>query len=114
MKRNFLRKATLFFLSLAVCFSLLSTTDLSGAAEPALYRVTGQITSLQGTVITLDKNETYYPVSEIYLPAWAKVGEKVSLGCARKGYTNYYYNILKSGQKYTTLENPSSAKMEKR
>jgi hypothetical protein len=114
MKKNSFTKATLFFLTLAVCFSLPGTMDLAGAAEPALPAVTGEITGLHGTVITLDKSGVYYPISEMRLPAWAKVGEKATLLYERKGYTNYYYKILKPGQKVTTLENPSTAKVEER
>jgi hypothetical protein len=114
MKRDFLRKATLFFLTLAVCFSFLSPIDLSGAAEPVLHRATGQITGLQGTVITLDKKGVYYPVSELRPPAWVKVGEKASLLYAGKGSTNYYYEVVQPGKKFATLEDSTSAKKEKR
>ncbi|MBW2094378.1 MAG: hypothetical protein JRI80_05770 [Deltaproteobacteria bacterium] len=110
MKKNCLKKATLFFVTLAMCFSFLSTPDLSVAAEPALHAATGQITGLQGTVITLGQKGVYYPLSEMYLPAWVKVGENASLLYARKGYTNYYYEIVQPGKKFTTLDARATAK----
>lgn len=110
MKKNSLKKATLFLLTLAVCFSFLSASDLTVAAEPALHAATGQITGLQGTVITLGQKGAYYPVSEIDLPSWVKVGKNASLLYARKGYTNYYYEIVQPGQKFKTLNDRSAAK----
>lgn len=114
MKIDCIKKATLFFLALAVCISFLSITDLPVAAEPALHAATGQITGLQGTVITLDKKGVYYPVSDLHLPAWVNVGENASLLYAGKGSRNYYYEVVQPGKKFTTLEDSTNAKKEKR
>jgi len=114
MKKNSLKKATLFLLTLAVCFSFLSASDLTVAAEPALHAASGQITGLQGTVITLGQKGTYYPISEMYLPAWVKTGQNASLLYARKGSTNYYYEIVQPGQKFKTLDDRAAAKKTRR
>ncbi|RLF58318.1 MAG: hypothetical protein DRN37_05170 [Thermoplasmata archaeon] len=108
MKKNSPRKTTLFLLTLAICAFLLGTANLSAAEEPAFHMVTGQVTGLQGTVITLDGKGLYYPISEIYLPSWVKEGESASLLYVSKGYIKYYYEIVQPGQKFTILDDRST------
>ena len=114
MKKNSRRKTTLFLLTLAMMALWVSTTSLPAAAETDLQSVTGQIAGVQKTIITVNDGGVYYPVTEMNLPSWIKVGERVSLLYARKRAKNYYYEVVRPGDQFKTFEDLRKAKMEKK
>ena len=66
--------------------------------------VTGELTNINGMVITLDKTKIFYPAIEINVPDWAVQGSKVSMSYYTKNYKKYYYEIIKPGEKYNVKE----------
>ena len=66
--------------------------------------VTGEVTNINGMVITLDKTKIFYPAIEINVPDWAAQGSKVSMSYYTKNYKEYYYEIVKPGEKYKVKE----------
>jgi hypothetical protein len=111
MKKKYLKKLPFFFLILTLCAFLLSIPALSGAGDPVLHTVTGQITDRHGPVITLDKKGAFYPATDMcYPPEWAKVGERASLLYAWNGYRSCYYEIVQPGQKFRIQASAAAAK----
>lgn len=113
MKKSRNLKTILVLLGLALCLTMLNT-NTSMAEGTDLLTVTGQIRTIQGTIVTFEKQGVFYPVAELYLPKWAKPGKKASLLYSRKGYSNYYYEMVKPGAKFKTLEEQTKALNEPR
>ena len=100
------RMRRLIFLSLImVSISIvLSTGAPAQARSKTIMTITGEVTNIKGMVITLDKTKIFYPAIEIDVPDWAIKGSKVSMSYYTKNYKNYYYEIVKPGEKFKVKE----------
>jgi hypothetical protein len=76
----------------------------ASSASERIMTTTGEETNIKGMVITLGKNNVYYPAIEINVPDFAIVGSKVSLSYHVRNSKNYYYEIVKPGEKFTIKE----------
>jgi len=88
-----------------VCISIVISTDMPAQAKSeTIMTVTGEVTNINGMVITLDKTKIFYPAIEIDVPDWAIVGTKASMSYYTKNYKKYYYEIVKPGEKFKVKE----------
>jgi hypothetical protein len=101
---NRMRRLILCSLILA-CISIVILTDMPAQARSEIIMtVTGEVTNINGMIITLDKTKIFYPAIEINVPDWAVQGSKVSMSYYTKNYKKYYYEIVKPGEKYKVKE----------
>jgi hypothetical protein len=101
---NRMRRLILCSLILA-CISIVILTDMPAQARSEIIMtVTGEVTNINGMIITLDKTKIFYPAIEINVPDWAVKGSKVSMSYYTKNYKKYYYEIVKPGEKYKVKE----------
>jgi hypothetical protein len=101
---NRMRRLILCSLILA-CISIVILTDMPAQARSEIIMtVTGEVTNINGMIITLDKTKIFYPAIEINVPDWAVQGAKVSMSYYTKNYKKYYYEIVKPGEKYKVKE----------
>ena len=100
------RMRRLIYLSLImVSISIvLSTGAPAQARSEIIMTITGEVTNINRMVITLDKTKIFYPAIEIDVPDWAIKGAKVSMSYYTKNYKNYYYEIVKPGERYKVKE----------
>ena len=96
----------LIYLSLIlVSISILIATGMpSQAKSEKIMTFTGEVTNIQGMVITLNKTTIFYPAIEIDVPDWAIKGVKVSMSYYTKNYKKYYYEIVKPGERCKVKE----------
>jgi hypothetical protein len=101
---NRMRRLILCSLILA-CISIVILTGMPAQARSEIIMtVTGEVTNINGMIITLDKTKIFYPAIEINVPDWAVQGSKVSMSYYTKNYKKYYYEIVKPGEKYKVKE----------
>jgi len=100
------RMRRLIFLSLImVSISIvLSTGAPAQARSEIIMTITGEVTNIKGMVITLDKTKIFYPAIEIDIPDWAIKGSKVGMSYYTKNYKQYYYEMVKPGEKFKVKE----------
>ena len=101
---NRMRRLILCSLILACISIVISTGMPAQARSERIMTVTGEVTNINGMVITLDKTKIFYPAIEINVPDWAAQGSKVSMSYYTKNYKKYYYEIVKPGEKYKVKE----------
>ena len=101
---NRMRRLILCSLILACIFMVISTDMPAQAKSQRIMTVTGEVTTINGMIITLDKTKIFYPAIEINVPDWAVKGSKVSMSYYTKNYKKYYYEIVKPGEKYKVKE----------
>ena len=99
-----MRRLVLCSLILACIFIVISPDMPAQARSERIMTVTGEVTNINGMVITLDKTKVFYPAIEINVPDWAAQGSKVSMSYYTKNYKEYYYEIVKPGEKYKVKE----------
>ena len=101
---NRIRRLILFSLILASVSIVISTGVTAQARSEIIMTITGEVTNIKGVVITLDKTKIFYPAIPINVPDWAIEGAKASMSYYTRSYKNYYYEIVKPGEKYTVKE----------
>ena len=101
---NRMRRLILCSLILACISIVISPGMPAQARSETIMTVTGEVTNINGMIITLDKTKIFYPAIEINVPDWAVQGSKVSMSYYTKNYKKYYYEIVKPGEKYTVKE----------
>jgi hypothetical protein len=101
---NRIRKLILFSLILVSISIVIATGMPAQARSEIIMTITGEVTNIKGMVITLDKTNIFYPAIEIDVPDWAIEGVKVSISYYTKNYKNYYYEIVKPGEKFNVKE----------
>jgi hypothetical protein len=104
MMKNRTKRLILFSLILASVSIVISTGVTAQARSEIIMTITGEVTNINGMVITLDKTKIFYPAIEINFPDWAVQGAKVSMSYYTKNYKNYYYEIVKPGERYKVKE----------
>jgi len=101
---NRIRRLILFSLILVSISIVISTGVPAQARSEIIMTITGEVTNIKGMVITLDKTKIFYPAIEIDVPDWAIKGAKVSMSYYTKNYKQYYYEIVKPGEKFKVKE----------
>ena len=104
MMKNRTKRLILFSLILASVSIVISTGVTAQARSEIITTITGEVTNINGMVITLDKTKIFYPAIPINVPDWAIVGAKASMSYYIKNYKKYYYEIVKPGEKYKVKE----------
>ena len=99
-----MRRPILFSLILVSISILIATGMPAQARSEIIMTITGEVTNIKGMVITLDKAAIFYPAIEIDVPDWAIKGVKVSMSYYTKNYKQYYYEIVKPGEKFKVKE----------
>ena len=108
------RMRRLIYLSLI----LVSISIVLSTGAPAQIRgeiimtITGEVTNMNGMVITLDNTKIFYPAIPINVPDWAIVGAKASMSYYTNNYKNYYYEIVKPGERYKVKETVEKERKE--
>jgi hypothetical protein len=101
---NIIRRLILFSLILVPISIVIATGVPSQARSEIILTVTGEVTNINGMVITLNKTNILYPAIETHIPDWAIVGTKVSMSYYLKNYKKYYYEIVKPGERHKVKE----------
>jgi len=101
---NRIRRLILFSLILVSISIVIATGMPAQARSEEIMTITGEVTNIKGMVITLDKTNIFYPAIEIDVPDWAIEGVEVSMSYYTKNYKNYYYEIVKPGEKFDVKE----------
>jgi hypothetical protein len=101
---NKIKRVILFSLILASISIVISTGVPVQARSEKIMTIIGEVTNIKGMVITLDKTKIFYPAIEIDVPDWAIKGAKVSMSYYTKNYKEYYYEIVKPGEKFKVKE----------
>jgi hypothetical protein len=99
-----MKKLILFSLMLVSISLSISTVAFTQSTGEEIMTITGEVTNIKGMVLTLDKSNIFYPAIEVDVPDWAIVGSKASLSYYVKNYKNYYYEIVKPGEKFKVKE----------
>ncbi|MFZ0449989.1 MAG: hypothetical protein WAL98_12175 [Desulfatiglandaceae bacterium] len=99
-----MKKLILFSLMLVSISLSISTVAFTQSTGEEIMTITGGVTNIKGMVLTLDKSNIFYPAIEVDVPDWAIVGSKASLSYYVKNYKNYYYEIVKPGEKFKVKE----------
>ena len=81
-----------------------STSVLASERNKSIVTVTGQITQIRGMNVTLNRSDTFYPAIEIKVPDWAVTGAEASLSYYNRDSRNYYYEIVKPGERFPLKE----------
>jgi hypothetical protein len=83
-------------LGLTVLVTTLALIVPTFAANLSVF--TGEITRIEGNIITLDHYKKFEPANErARVPEWAKKGTTVKVGYYFQNNINYYYEIGKPG-----------------
>ena len=99
-----MRRLIYLSLILASISIVLSTGAPAQIRGEIIMTITGEVTNINGMVITLDKTKVFYPAISIDVPDWAIVGAKASMSYYTKSYKKYYYEIVKPGEKFKVKE----------
>jgi hypothetical protein len=91
-------------LALAALSAMLVTGLSSWATGGTILTTTGRIVRMEGMVVTLSAIGTFYPVKENQIPDWAMPGARASMSYYIKNGRNYYYEIVKPGEKFAVKE----------
>jgi hypothetical protein len=112
MNNKGIKKLFLISFILVSISILLSTAASAQSTGEEIATITGGITNIKGMVITLDKTNVFYPAIEVDVPDWAIVSSIASLSYYVKNYKNYYYEIVKPGEKFKVKETLEREKKE--
>ena len=91
-----IRKKTVV-LGLTVLLVILTLMVTAFAADLSVF--TGEITRIEGTIITLNGYKKFEPANErARLPEWAEKGTTVKVGYYSHNNVNYYHEIGQPGR----------------